>query len=104
MRILRARLESQGDIRRGWTTVDLGGIGILARLIQMLVLSWMGSQKLVTFLAKPSKEDLTILRELIATGKVTPVIDRCYSLNEVPEAMRYLEEGDARGKVIITLA
>jgi NADPH:quinone reductase-like Zn-dependent oxidoreductase len=83
--------------------VDLGGIGILARLIQMLVLSWMGSQKLVTFLAKPSKEDLTILRELVATGKVTPVIDRCYSLNEVPEAMRYLEAGHARGKVVITL-
>jgi NADPH:quinone reductase-like Zn-dependent oxidoreductase len=84
--------------------VDLGGIGILARLIQMIVLSWMGSQKLVTFLAKPSKEDLTILRDLVATGKVTPVIDRCYSLNEVPEAMRYLEEGHARGKVVITLA
>jgi D-arabinose 1-dehydrogenase-like Zn-dependent alcohol dehydrogenase len=82
--------------------VDRGGIGILARLIQMPVLSWMGSQKLVTFLAKPSKEDLTILREL-ATGKVTPVIDRCYSLNEVPEAMGYLEEGHARGKVVITL-
>jgi NADPH:quinone reductase-like Zn-dependent oxidoreductase len=83
--------------------VDLGGIGILARLIQMLVLSWMGSQKLVTFLAKPSKVDLTMLRELVATGKVTPVIDRCYSLNEVSEAMRYLEEGHARGKVVITL-
>jgi NADPH:quinone reductase-like Zn-dependent oxidoreductase len=83
--------------------VDRGGIGILARLIQMLVLSWMGNQKLVTFLAKPSKEDLTILRELVATGKVTPVVDRCYSLNEVPEAMRYLEEGHARGKVVITL-
>ena len=78
--------------------VGLGGIGFLTRLIQMLLLSWMGSQKLLTFLAKPSKEDLTILRELVATGKVTPVIDRCYSLHEVPDAMRYLEEGHARGK------
>jgi NADPH:quinone reductase-like Zn-dependent oxidoreductase len=82
---------------------DLGGIGVLARLMQMMVFSWMGSQKLVTFLAKPSKEDLTILGELLGTGKVTPVIDRCYRLNEVPEAMRYLQEGRTRGKVVISL-
>jgi len=80
-----------------------GGIGILARLIQMLLLSQLTSQKLVTFLAKPVKEDLTILRELMATGKVTPVIDRRYKLSEVPEAFRYLEEGHARGKVVIVL-
>ena len=80
-----------------------GGIGILTRLIQMLVFSRLTSQKLVTFLAKPSKDDLIILRELMATGKVTPVIDRCYRLSEVPEAIRYLEEGHARGKVVITL-
>jgi NADPH:quinone reductase-like Zn-dependent oxidoreductase len=83
--------------------VGLGGIGILARLIQMLVLSRFGNRKLVTFLARPSKEDLTILGKLVAAGKITPVIDRCYSLNEVPEAMRYLEEGHTRGKVVITL-
>ena len=54
-------------------------------------------------LAKPSKKDLNILRELVETGKVKPVIDRRYSLSEVPEAIRYLEEGHARGKVVITL-
>ena len=43
-----------------------------------------------------------ILGELMASGKVTPVIDRCYRLSEVPEAIRYLEEGHARGKVVIT--
>jgi NADPH:quinone reductase-like Zn-dependent oxidoreductase len=53
-------------------------------------------------LAKPSKEDLNILRELMETGKVKPVIDRRYSLSEVPEAIRYLEEGHAQGKVVIT--
>lgn len=79
------------------------GGGILARLIQMFVLSRLTSQKLVTFLAKPIKEDLTILCELMASGKVTPVIDRCYRLSEVPEALRYLEKGHARGKVVITL-
>jgi NADPH:quinone reductase-like Zn-dependent oxidoreductase len=55
------------------------------------------------FIAKVRKEDLTALGELMATGKVTPVIDRRYSLSEVPEAIRYLEEGHARGKVVITL-
>jgi NADPH:quinone reductase-like Zn-dependent oxidoreductase len=69
----------------------------------MLVFSRLTSQKLVTFLAKPSKDDLIILRELMATGKVTPVIDKRYRLSEVPEAIRYLEEGHARGKVVITL-
>ena len=63
-----------------------GGIGILIRLLQMLVFSRLTSQKLITFLAKPSKDDLIILRDLVATGKVTPVIDRCYRLREVPEA------------------
>jgi NADPH:quinone reductase-like Zn-dependent oxidoreductase len=80
-----------------------GGIGILTRLVQMLVFSRLTSQKLITFLAKPSKDDLIILRDLVATGKVTPVIDRCYHLREVPEAIRYLEQGHARGKVVITL-
>ena len=78
-------------------------IGLLARPIEALVLSPFVSQKFVVFIARSSKEDLTIMRELIATGKVTPVIDKCYTLSEVPEAIRYLEEGHARGKVVITL-
>ena len=49
-----------------------------------------------------SKEDLQSLIELIESGKVTPVIDRTHPLSEVPEAIRYLEEGHARGKVVIT--
>jgi NADPH:quinone reductase-like Zn-dependent oxidoreductase len=53
---------------------------------------------------KPNnQEDLAILEELFAAGKVVPVIDRTYPLSEVPEAIRYLEEGHARGKVVITL-
>ena len=78
-------------------------IGLLAPVIKALVLSPFVSQKLVSIMAKPSKEDLTIIRELMAAGKVTPVIDRSYSLSEVPEAIRYLEEKHARGKVVITL-
>jgi NADPH:quinone reductase-like Zn-dependent oxidoreductase len=78
-------------------------IGPIARLIKSLVLSWFGSQKLGGLLTKRSKEDLTILCNLVEAGKVTPVIDRCYRLSEVPEAIRYLEEGHARGKVVVTL-
>jgi NADPH:quinone reductase-like Zn-dependent oxidoreductase len=54
--------------------------------------------------AKTTKEDLLVLKELLETGKVVPVIDRCYPLSETAEALRYLEKGHARGKVIITVA
>ena len=80
-----------------------GGIELVARLIQMAVLSRLTSQKLLTFLARPNKEDLTIIGELMATGRVRPMIDRCYGLSEVPEAIRYLEKGEARGKIVVTL-
>jgi NADPH:quinone reductase-like Zn-dependent oxidoreductase len=56
----------------------------------------------VVFIARSSKEDLTIISELMATGKVTSVIDRRYRLSEVPEAIRYLEQRHAQGKVVIT--
>jgi NADPH:quinone reductase-like Zn-dependent oxidoreductase len=77
-------------------------ISLLARLTGALVLSPFIDQKLVAFIAKSNQDDLTIIGELMATGKVKPVIDRRYTLSEVPEALRYLEEGHARGKVIIT--
>ena len=77
--------------------------GLLARLIGALVLSRFVSQNLVAFIARSNKEDLTIVRELMATGKLIPVIDRRYRLSDAAEAFRYLEEGHARGKVVITL-
>jgi len=76
---------------------------VLTRALKALVLSRFVSQNFVMFIARRSKEDLTILQKLMEAGKVTPVIDRRYSLNEVPEAIRYLEEGHARGKVVITV-
>jgi len=82
---------------------DVRVTDLLVRLIGALVLSPFVSQKLITFIARSNEEDLTIVGELMATGKVTPVIDRRYSLSEIPEALRYLEEGHARGKVVITL-
>ncbi len=78
-------------------------IGLLARAITGPVLSRLGSRKFVTFMARSNKEDLAVMSELMKTGKVTPVIDKRYGLSEVPEAIRYLEEGHARGKVVITL-
>jgi NADPH:quinone reductase-like Zn-dependent oxidoreductase len=78
-------------------------IGTLARLITVLVLSRFVSQTFVVVMAKGSKEDLTIMHDLMKAGKVTPVIDKCYRLSEVPEAVRYLEQGHARGKVVITV-
>jgi len=78
-------------------------LGPLSRFITALALSPFVSQKLIPFIARPNKEDLTIISELMATGKVKPVIDKSYSLREVPEAIRYLEVGHARGKVVISL-
>ena len=60
-------------------------------------------QKLGTFVASENHEDMNVLKELIEVGKVTPVIDRTYPLSEIPEAIRYLEERHARGKVVITV-
>jgi NADPH:quinone reductase-like Zn-dependent oxidoreductase len=78
-------------------------LGPLVRLLKALLLSPFVSQKLVAFLSKRSKDDLVVLKELIEAGKVTPVIDRRYPLSEVPAAIRYLEEGHAQGKVVITV-
>jgi len=64
-----------------------GVVGLLARLMYMLVFSRLTRQKLFTFLARPCKEDLNIISELMATGKIRSVIDRCYGLREVPEAI-----------------
>jgi NADPH:quinone reductase-like Zn-dependent oxidoreductase len=75
----------------------------LTRAITAPVLSRFVSQTFMLFIAKLNKEDLNMVQELMAAGKVTAVIDRHYRLSEVPEAIRYLEEGHARGKVVITL-
>jgi NADPH:quinone reductase-like Zn-dependent oxidoreductase len=68
------------------------------------LISIMGSKKMGVVMWKPNeKEDLDILAGLFETGKVVPVIDRRYPLSEVPEALRYIEEGHHQGKVVITL-
>jgi NADPH:quinone reductase-like Zn-dependent oxidoreductase len=80
--------------------LDIGGNSSLSRLRRALTSR---GQKLGTFISKENHEDMIALKELIESGKVTPVIDRRYPLAEVPEAIRYLQEGHARGKVVITV-
>jgi 2-desacetyl-2-hydroxyethyl bacteriochlorophyllide A dehydrogenase len=67
------------------------------------LLSRSRSQKMGNVLARPNQKDLAIMKELLEAGKVVPVIDRCYPLSETAEAIRYLEAGHARGKVVITM-
>lgn len=77
-------------------------IGILLEMLLQSLLSLMGSKKTHNLLANINNADLNVLKDLLATGKIVPVIDRRYPLSDVAEALRYLEEGHARGKVVIT--
>ena len=76
---------------------------VLTHMVAAPVLSRFVSQRFLTFIAKMNKEDLTIICELMAAGKVKPVIDKHYRLSEAAEALGYLEKGHARGKVVIDL-
>ncbi len=67
------------------------------------VMSRLGSKKTRFFIARITQKDLGVVKELLEAGKVVPVIDRCFPLSETAEAFRYLEEGHANGKVVITL-
>jgi NADPH:quinone reductase-like Zn-dependent oxidoreductase len=78
-------------------------IGPLIPPLKALLLSPFVGQKMRFFIAKRKNADLVLLKDLIEAGKVTPIIDRSYPLNRVPEAIGYLEEGHARGKVVITI-
>jgi len=74
--------------------------GSMTRVLLNMLL---GPKKMGLVIWKPNKEDFVFLKELFEAGKVVPVIDRRYPLSEVPEAFRYLEEGRAQGKVVITM-
>lgn len=84
---------------------ETGGrwLGGTDRQLRALLLSRFVDQKLTTFICRENHEDLLVLKELIEAGKVTPVIDRSYPLSEAAKAIRYLEQGHARGKVVITV-
>src|ERR671917_108882 len=79
-------------------------LGSLPRVLKLVVLSPFVSQLPPPNFSMPNKKDsMALLRELLEAGKLTPVVDRSFSLGEVSEAIRYLEEGRARGKVVITV-
>ena len=78
-------------------------ISPILHLLNVLVFSRFARQNVVFVSGRISTEDLTVLKELIDANKVTPVIDRRYSLSDVPQAIQYLKEGHARGKVVITV-
>ena len=104
--------RSVSHLRRGLAprgTLVIGGgegggrwFGV-GRQLRALMLSPFVSQKLGTFIAKQNGDDLLVLKELIEAGKVTPIIGKKYPLSEVPDAIRYLEQGHAQGKVVITV-
>jgi NADPH:quinone reductase-like Zn-dependent oxidoreductase len=79
----------------------LGPIGHIVRLRVASLLR--GSQKAVFFIAKTNRADMEILRELLESGKVKPVVDRRYDLADTADAFRYLGEGHAQGKIVVTL-
>jgi len=78
-------------------------LGPLMRTLRLLLVSRFGSHKMVGMLTGRSQEDLLDLRDLLESGKVTPVIDRQYGLTEAAEAMRHQEQGHAQGKTVITV-
>ena len=80
-----------------------GWAQILQTMLLGPLLSLIGSKKMRFFIAKINKNDLVLLKDLLEGGKVVPVIDRRYPLSSVAEALRYLEEGHAQGKVVITV-
>ena len=87
----------------------IAGFNSMLRLVEQMVLGPVTSRnsdrKVVMMgVANPNQEDLLCIQDLLATGKVVPVIDRCYPLQETAEAIRYLETLHARGKVVITVA
>jgi NADPH:quinone reductase-like Zn-dependent oxidoreductase len=100
---LRRALTSRGTLLLSSGESDGRLIGPVDRIIKALLLAPFVRQRLVPFEAKPSKVDLQVMKELIEAGTVTPVIDRTYPLSDTQEAIRHLEQGHARGKVVITV-
>lgn len=78
-------------------------IGPMARPLKAMLISPFVSQKMSMMIAEITSADLKLLSDLTESGKVTPVIDRTYKLDQVPDAIRYLEQGHARGKVIVSV-
>ena len=75
----------------------------MLRLVRALLMRRFVSQKVATFLTGRNPDDLLFLRDLLESGKLTPVIDRTYPLSQTADAIRHLETGHARGKIVVTV-
>jgi NADPH:quinone reductase-like Zn-dependent oxidoreductase len=82
---------------------DMGRWFGLGRQFKALLRSPAVGQRMRVFVVRHNREDLAILKELVETGKVAPVIDKHYSLSDTPEALRYQGEGHAHGKIVIVV-
>jgi NADPH:quinone reductase-like Zn-dependent oxidoreductase len=100
---LRRALAPKGKLVIAGGETDGRWLGGADRQLRALLLSRFVDQQLTTFISSENHEDMIVLKELIEAGKIAPMIDRRYPLAEAPEAIRYLEQGHARGKVVITV-
>jgi NADPH:quinone reductase-like Zn-dependent oxidoreductase len=100
---LRRALTPKGTLVIAGGETDGRWLGGTDRQLRALLLSPFVGQKLGTFVSRENHEDMIVLKDLIEAGKVAPVIDRTYPLSEVPEAIRYMRDGRARGKVVISV-
>ena len=100
---LRRALAPQGTLVIAGGETSGRWLGGSDRQVRAIVLSRFIGQTLKTFVAKENHEDLLVLKELIEAGKLTPEIDRSYPLAEAPQAIDYMVQGHARGKVVITV-
>lgn len=105
----RSWSECRRVLNRRATIVLVGGpktnrlVGPLGHMVKVRLGAQLGSQKAVFFVAKFNKPDMVVLRELLESGKVTPVVERRYALSEIGDALGYMGEGHAQGKIVISL-
>jgi NADPH:quinone reductase-like Zn-dependent oxidoreductase len=78
-------------------------VAAAGRPLRLLWIGMTGGKRMVSWVSRPNQQDLVFLNELLESGGAKPVIDRHYPFHEVPDALRYLGEGHARGKIVITM-
>jgi NADPH:quinone reductase-like Zn-dependent oxidoreductase len=101
----RSVFDCKRALSSGGTYISAGGstVPVFQSMLLGPLISMMGRKKVIFLMAQDRTEDLVLMTELVAAGKVVPIIDRRYPLSEVPEALRYMGEGHALGKVVITV-
>jgi NADPH:quinone reductase-like Zn-dependent oxidoreductase len=99
----RRALEPHGSLVMVGAPTGDRLFGPLSHLMRLRLASVRGSQKAVFFIAKLTKPDLTVLRELLESGRVKPVVERRYELSEIADALGYIGEGHAQGKLVVTM-